>query len=122
MKGGILMKKKILLLCFIGLCGFIMVQSASADLIGKVNQTGWSGTFAGAWPSYPDGTWAAKDSNLGLPNVPSEIYYNPEMVSTNVYSAVQPYQFNGYNYAYNGSDPYACGWFLQGRNLLSDLQ
>jgi hypothetical protein len=104
--------KKIILLCFICLCGFIMVNSASAELIGIPTQTGWSGTFAGAWESYPTGGWAAQDSHLGIPNVPSQIDYNPYMVSINVSSTVAPYQFNGYNYAYNGSgDVHAGGFF-----------
>jgi hypothetical protein len=106
-------KRVVLLMCLVGLCGFIMVHSVSADEIGKINPTGWSGTFAGAWESFPTGSWAAQDSHLGIPNVPSEIDYNPYMVSTNVHSAVQPYQFNGYNNAYNGSSPMHAGGFFR---------
>lgn len=107
-----MMKKLFILFCVVGLYGLIMINPASGELIGKVNPTGWSGTFAGAWRSYPEGTWAAQDSHLGIPNEPSEILYNPEMESVNVRSKVEPYQFNGYNYAYNDTgDVHAGGFF-----------
>jgi hypothetical protein len=107
------MKKIMLFLCFMGLCGFMMIHSASAEVIGIPTQTHWSGSLAGAWANPPDGTWAALDSNLGIPNASSEIEYHPYMENANVYSAVAPYQFNGYNSVYNGYGNMHAGGFFR---------
>ena len=107
------MKKRMLLLSVIGLCGFIQAHSASAVELGNVNQTHWSGTLAGAWAGYPVGTWAEVDGNLGMPNAPSQIEYHPYMENANAASAVAPYQFNGYNSAYNGFGGLHVGGFFR---------
>lgn len=107
------MKRKMLFLCFTVLLGLVMVQAATADIIGTASSTGWSGTFAGASITGSDNTpvWLVQDDNLGTPNATSRIEYYPETGNASVESNVAPYNFYGDNNVQDYGNIHAGGYF-----------